>query len=404
MWTTLVVAQVAVAVAILPLAIDVTWQVVRMGTARPDFAADRYAVGRVAAGDQVKPSDLPSVRGWHEALMARLEAEPGVTVVSFSSGVPGFAPGRLMRFESGTGLDTAVVRYPSSDLGVNSLEAALNLFESYEADLLAGRDFTSADLGASNTVIVNEAFVRGFLTEGTPPGGALGVRFLYVAPYERRGTPPETIYEIVGVVRDFPRFPPEPGSDGDPTIYHPAAPGNIHPVVLSVGFAGSVPEGFADRFRAIGAEVDPALQLRRVQPLAEYFYQVRSFWRYLAWGIGLLTISVILLSAAGMYALMSFTVAQRTREIAIRTALGAAPRRLLLSIFGRATRQLSIGLAAGALLASGIFQSADVGFARAAWLVLIVSAFMVLVGLLAASGPARRGLRIEPSDALRAEG
>lgn len=96
---------------------------------------------------------------------------------------------------------------------------------------------------------------------------------------------------------------------------------------------------------------------------------------------------------------MSFTVAQRTREIAIR--LGAAPRLLLFGIFGRATRQLALGLAAGSLLAAGIFESVEVDFGRAAGLVLIVSALMVAVGLLAASGPARRGLRIEPGDALR---
>ena len=105
-----------------------------------------------------------------------------------------------------------------------------------------------------------------------------------------------------------------------------------------------------------------------------------------------------------MYALMSFTVAQRTREIAIRAALGAAPRRLLLHVLGRATRQLAMGLASGAVLAAGIFDSIDVGLGQAGWLVLLVSTFMVVVGLLAASGPARRGLRIEPSDALRGDG
>jgi ABC-type antimicrobial peptide transport system permease subunit len=116
------------------------------------------------------------------------------------------------------------------------------------------------------------------------------------------------------------------------------------------------------------------------------------------------TISVLLLSAAGMYAMMSFTVAQRTREIAIRAALGAAPHRLLLSVFGRAARQLALGLAAGSLLAAAIVWSADVEPGRAVALVLTVSAVMIAVGLLAASGPARRGLHIQPADALRTDG
>ena len=79
-------------------------------------------------------------------------------------------------------------------------------------------------------------------------------------------------------------------------------------------------------------------------PLSTFYDDVRSFWRYLAWGIGLVTMSVLLLSAAGIHALMSFTVAQRTREIGIRAALGAHPRRLLLGVFGRALRQLALGV------------------------------------------------------------
>ena len=404
-WTTLVVAQVGMAVAVLPVAVHVAWQVVQMGTARPDFAADRFVVGLVAAADEVTAEDFPRLRQRQLELMSRLEAEPGVAAVTFSSGVPGFAPGRLLRFDvAAESAPNSPVEHPAVDLGVDALDVGLSLFGSYDAVLLAGRAFVPADIGQTNAVIVNHAFAREFLVEHAPPGAALGVKFRYVAPYERRGTSPGALYQIVGVVDDFPRFPPEPGSDGNPTVYHPVAAGAVHPVVLSVRFAGPVPEGFADRFRTIGAEVDPALQLRRVQPLADYFYQLRALWRYLAWGIGLLTASVILLSAAGMYALMAFTVAQRTREIAIRAALGAAPRQLLSSIFARAARQLAGGLSLGALLAAGIFDAVEVGFGRAAWLVLILSAFMVVIGLLAASGPARRGLRIEPSDALRTDG
>ena len=57
--------------------------------------------------------------------------------------------------------------------------------------------------------------------------------------------------------------------------------------MLSVRVAGSIPAGFIERFREIGAEVDPALQLRRVVPLSTFYNDVRSVWRYLAWGIGL---------------------------------------------------------------------------------------------------------------------
>jgi hypothetical protein len=323
-----------------------------------------------------------------------LQAEPGVSAVTFSSAVPGFASGRLLQFDKDPS-----VKYAGT-LGADTLDVGLELLEAYGAEIVAGRGFTAADLGAAHAVIVNRTFVQEFLAAGSP----LGIRFRYVAPTERPGTRATDSYQIVGVINDFPSFPPAPDSDGLPTVYHPATAGTVHPFVLSVRFSGSIPAGFIDRFRAIGVEVDPALQLRRVVPLSNYYHELRSVWRYLAWGIGLLTMSVLMLSAAGIYAMMSFTVAQRTREIGIRAALGASPRRLVSSIFGRATRQLGLGLLAGSLLSGAVFLNIDVRPGRAVALWAAVAAIILVVGLLAALGPMRRGLRIQPSEALRTDG
>ena len=116
-----------------------------------------------------------------------------------------------------------------------------------------------------------------------------------------------------------------------------------------------------------------------------------------------MTASVLLLSAAGMYALMSFTVAQRTREIGIRTALGAQPRRVLLNVFARAIRQLTSGVLIGSVLSAAAFVAIGLGLSSATSLSLAVAALMSIVGLLAALGPARRALRIPASEALRAD-
>ena len=161
---------------------------------------------------------------------------------------------------------------------------------------------------------------------------------------------------------------------------------------------------FIDRFREIGAEVDPALQLRGVGVLADRYEGGQEALRSMAWAVALITASVLLLSAAGIYAMMSFIVAQRTREIGIRTALGAPPRRVMANVFGRAAWQVAGGVLIGSILSGGAFMAIGIGLARATPLLLPVAAIMTLVGLLAAFGPARRALRIQAIEALRAEG
>jgi ABC-type antimicrobial peptide transport system permease subunit len=115
------------------------------------------------------------------------------------------------------------------------------------------------------------------------------------------------------------------------------------------------------------------------------------------------TVSVLLLSAAGIYAMMSFIVAQRTREIGIRTALGAPPRRVMVNVFGRAAWQIAAGVLLGSMLGGAAFVAIGLGLERAAPLLLTVAAVMALVGLMAAFGPARRALRIQAIEALRVD-
>jgi predicted permease len=392
LWTTMVIVQVVVAVAVLPMSVYVTWQVARMFTASPAIEAEKFAVARVAVGGA--DVDANRVRARQLDFTSRLIAEPGVVAVTYSSGIPGFSPGRLLQFVAGQPGATS-----EGVIGVDSLDVAPDLFDVYGARTLAGRSFTATDLGAANAVVVNRTFVNELLN----PSTALGARFRYTASTERPGTTAEATYEIVGIVSDFPGFPPEPGSAGAPTVYHPARPGDVHPFALSVRFTDRVPDDFPNRLRTIGAEVDPAMQLQRAALLTDLYDEMRSLWRYLAWGIGLVTLSVLLLSAAGIYAMMSFTIAQRTREIAIRMALGAAPHRLLLNTFSRVAFQLGLGVAIGTALSAAIFQNDDLAVNESLAFVSIVAAIMTGIGVFAAVGPARRGLRIEASEALKAE-
>jgi ABC-type antimicrobial peptide transport system permease subunit len=113
----------------------------------------------------------------------------------------------------------------------------------------------------------------------------------------------------------------------------------------------------------------------------------------------------VLLCAAGIYALMSFIVAKRRREIGIRAALGAHPRSLLAAVFARALGQLGGGVAIG-VVATRLLELASGGELmgeRGALWIPAVALLMAGVGGLAPVGPARRGLRVQPTDALRQE-
>jgi ABC-type antimicrobial peptide transport system permease subunit len=108
---------------------------------------------------------------------------------------------------------------------------------------------------------------------------------------------------------------------------------------------------------------------------------------------------VLLLSATGIHALMSFIVARRTREIGIRIALGAGRGGIVAGIFSRAFLQIGAGLLAGSALAALM----GLGSTRQVLLLLAADGVMLVVGLAACAVPLRRAFRIDPTEALRAE-
>jgi ABC-type lipoprotein release transport system permease subunit len=129
-------------------------------------------------------------------------------------------------------------------------------------------------------------------------------------------------------------------------------------VAVAVRTAGIDHGSLARRLPQIAVGIDPRLEVE-VVPLREYYRVLRKTLSTAAAAIGIAVLSVLLLSAAGVYALMSVTVEQRRREIAIRLALGAPHRRLLGDIFRTALRQVSLGVVLGVGMALLIDSSAD---------------------------------------------
>jgi hypothetical protein len=277
---------------------------------------------------------------------------------------------------------------------------ATDFFDAFGARVIAGRALRDSDsTGSTQAIVVNRAFVNQLL------GGAnaVGRRVHYVEAGRREpavgGT--TTQYEIVGVVTDL-------GTNSiksdliDPVIYHLRRSSTRATVLIRM--RGNDPLPFSSRLRDLTSALDPTLRLRIVT-FSEIKRQQMIGLRLMLLGSSLVVVAVLLLSAAGIYAMMSFSVSQGRKEIGIRAALGADAGQLLRSIFTKAALQLAAGVVVGIVLALMTDRASDgelLGSSGRA-LLPVTAVVMTIVGLFATIGPARRGLRIQPSEALRAD-
>jgi hypothetical protein len=205
-------------------------------------------------------------------------------------------------------------------------------------------------------------------------------------------------HEIVGVVTDLWTFPADWG--GAAYIYRAASAAEIDPVVVAVRVAGDAAP-LAPRVAALARQADAGLHLRDIVTLDEIVAQEQT--RMVGGSVifGSILLVAVVFAAASLYALMAVAVQRRTREIGIRIALGANPGRVLRTVFARAGRQLGGGIIAGNSIV--LFIAWRTGAVTPDLLVAlaIMSVVMATVGVLACAAPARRALRVQPTEALR---
>ena len=400
-WTVLLVAQVAVSVTALPLALSGGAHLVRL--ALVDQGTPVTASFVIATPVRERAAAVPS--GYTDRvadLMRRLESEPGsfdVVVMSSPPGAESYLRIEIDRSASSAPSDSGAW-HADGALGAVRVDTAF--FDAFDVRVLTGRTFAAADFGEdASAAIVNRSFVRHFLGGGN----ALGLR-LRSAGDQRVATDSanaEPWWEIVGVVDDFPS--PVTPDDVRPKVYLPLRPAEVYPLTLAVRARNLTPLATAARIREVALVVDPTLRFTSIWSLEELLNEAIKVERLAILGLVMVTMSVVLLSAAGIYALMSFTVAQRRREIGIRTALGATRGRVLAGVLSRALRQIGTGIGLGVVGTALVYRLAgDSGpIDMLVVMMLQVAGMMAMVGLIATIGPARRALRVQPTEALRAE-
>jgi putative ABC transport system permease protein len=269
-----------------------------------------------------------------------------------------------------------------------------NYFDVMGIPVVRGRGFVEADQPGSPLVVVVNRWLAERLLPGADPIG-MHITFEFA----------EGPYQIVGIVGD------EQLDDVDrpllPAVYWPARQDGLSSAVLMVRTAQ--PQSLARAAQAAVAEIDPGVPIFAVRTIDQITDSSAAvFMRRAALSmLGIFAAAAILLAAMGLYGVLAQAVAERTREIGVRVALGATRR----SVFGLVLRSgfaaVALGLALGiaaTFMTSRLLVSLLFGVRPAEpWIVAASAAFLLTVALVACLVPAWRAVRIDPASALRAD-
>ncbi len=385
----LVVTEIAMAIVLLVGSGLMIRSLANRLQVNPGFEADRVLTLRLslAEGEVVRDS-LP---GFYDQLLERLGGLPGVTAAALGDCPPlaGGCNGTLISFRDRP-------RAPEGgDPPVGVHWVTPGWFDALEVPLLKGRPFTRADqLGGPKVVLVSATAAKRFWPGDEAVGHLVGVG---------QGGFHDTV-TVVGVVGDvrFGTLDDVPEAD----VYIPYYQSPRRWMMVYLKTSGD-PSAVAGNARAAVKELAPGLPMYDVRPLRDRVADASAQARFSAILLALFAGMALILASLGIYGVISFVVAQRTREIGIRVALGAVRQDVLRLIVRQglmlAVAGTAIGLVA-ALLATRVLGSMlyDVAPTDLRTYVSIV-ALIVGAAIVASWIPARRATRIHPMEALRTE-
>jgi putative ABC transport system permease protein len=330
---------------------------------------------------------------FYKKLLERLSSEPGMQSVAAAWYIP------LSGSEIGFTFNFDAHPVPQGQQPAAQFNAVTaDYFKTMRAPLRKGRWFTVRDdKNAPPVAIVTEAFVKQFFPGEDP----IGKRIIVDGSVEP-GKPP--VREIVGVVGDMHlislKVPPKP------QIYVPYPQFAIQS--LSIFMRTQVDPGSATTAlgRAV-AELDKEVPVYRPRLLADYRSQSIAQPRLNAMLVSLFALIALLLAAAGIFGVMSYSVTQRTHEIGIRLALGAQRHDVLRLIIGQGMRFVGIGVLVGLIgvfACSRLLQSLLFGVGTTDLRTMFIATVtLAATALCACYIPARRAMRVDPMQALRSE-
>jgi putative ABC transport system permease protein len=389
----LVVAEMALAVMLLAGAGLLIRSFATLRAVNPGFRTDRALTFRIAVPESRYGRDA-QIDGFYSRLLATTAALPGAAGVGAVSALP--LSGTSFNF------DFTVDGRPKPPPGASATLETRAITPGYLTvmgiPVLRGRGFTEADrAGAPPVVLISQSAARKFFAGEDPIGKRIVLGWTRTDTVHTGGT-------VVGVVGDVKLSRLE--DEAPPHIYlaHHQVPTQAMSVVLR---GTGDPLSLAPAVRRTVAALDPDVPVTRLLSVSQLVSDSVSQRRFYMLLLTLFAALALALAGVGIFGVVSYTVVQRTREIGIRMALGAAPGRVLHEVVGRGVGLAGIGLGVGLVLSLGATRTlAGLLYGVGPQDPATLAATLAVLGgaALAASWiPARRATRVDPITALRAD-
>jgi predicted permease len=384
----LVVAQVALSLMLLVGAGLFVKSMFYAQEMNPGFESQRILLANVNV--DLQGYDETKGREFYRRVIERIKALPGVEAASLGNWLP------LGPDNNGATVNVEgyVPQYANERIEIGYTVAGPDYFETMRTPIVQGHGFTVTDDEKSpRVVVVNEAMARRFW----PGQSAIGKRL-------RLGDAAEPVYEVVGVAHDgkyyllgeapteFMFLPLRQNYSGEATL---------------IARTSVPPENLAALVRQEVAALDGELPVSGVKTMPEYLDRLLSAPKSVAGLVGIFGLVALALAAMGLYGVMSYAVAQRTREIGIRMALGSSVAMVFGWLLKQGMRLAFVGIGIGLLAAfalTRLLRSLLYGVSATDPLTFgLIALLLALVALLACWLPARRATKVDPLIALRCE-
>jgi predicted permease len=385
----LVAGEIAIAVVVLFLSTLVVRSFQKLLAVDPGFRTDHLLSAEITLPEPKYGDESPVTNHFYEQLLENIARSPGVSSAATTTIVP-LRPSQVMtRFLVEGAPPTAPGIFPAAQIRYVSP----GFFHTFGLALQSGRIFEPKDIEkGTQSFVVNAAFVRRYLAGRNPLGANILIGVL--SPH------PEKI-PVIGVVSDAHDLGIE--SDAQPEIYLPGF--GLHAALLVRTFAD--PASVESIVKNAVNALDPNQPIYHVQTVDALMSNSIARQRMTAMLLGIFSVVALALAAIGIYGVLSYSVAQRSREIGVRMAVGATRARILRLILSQAAQFTGIGLVAGvglALVGARVIRGLlfDTGTTDPVSACIAIG-LLVLAAAVAATIPAIRAASVNPNETLRSE-